>query len=59
MLELNWAGKNDIPVSGGTRKFCKDGDTVIMRGVCQGDGFKIGFGDAAGKVTPALSVDDV
>jgi fumarylacetoacetase len=38
---------------GSFRKFLKDGDTVTMRGVCQGDGYKIGFGPCDGKILPA------
>ena len=34
------------------RKFLKDGDTVLMRGVCRGDGFRIGFGPCDGKILP-------
>jgi fumarylacetoacetase len=31
----------------------QDGDTVIMRGVCHGDGYKIGFGTVEGELLPA------
>jgi fumarylacetoacetase len=31
----------------------EDGDEVILKGICTGDGFKIGFGDCAGKLLPA------
>ncbi len=54
MLELSWAGKNQIDVGGGmTRTFLEDGDTVVMTGWCQGDGHRIGFGDCRGTITPA------
>lgn len=57
MLELSWQGTKEIgPLSDGTtRKFLKDGDTVGIRGVCQGDGFKIGFGECVGRVLSAGS----
>ena len=42
----------DMP-DGSFRKFLKDGDNVVMRGFCQGDGYKIGFGPCDGKVLPA------
>lgn len=46
MLELCWKGTKEVNVAEGVvRKFLKDGDNVCMRGVCQGDGYKIGFGD--------------
>ncbi|MGB0522312.1 MAG: fumarylacetoacetase [Flammeovirgaceae bacterium] len=54
MLELSWAGKNDIELEkGGTRKFIEDNDTVIMRGYCEKDGLRIGFGEVSGKILPA------
>jgi len=59
LLEQCWRGKNDIPLKDGTtRKFIRDGDNVVMHGHCQGDGFRIGFGDCAGVVEPAGSMDD-
>jgi len=55
MLELSWKGSKTIPLNDGTtRKFLQDGDNVILRGFAQGDGYRIGFGDCAGKVLPAV-----
>jgi len=46
MLELSWAGSKPVELTeGGTRKFIQDNDTVIMRGHCQKDGIRVGFGD--------------
>ena len=54
-LELSWGGKDPFPRTGsGTRSFLEDGDTLTLRGWCQGDGYRIGFGECAGKVLPAL-----
>jgi fumarylacetoacetase len=54
MLELSWRGSKPIQMPDGTeRKFIKDGDTVILTGYGQGDGYRIGFGKCAGKVLPA------
>ena len=53
MLELSWGGRDPVAVEGGTRRFLEDGDTVILRGHAQGDGYRIGFGDCAGQVRPA------
>jgi len=54
MLELCWKGTKPLTMPDGTqRKFINDGDTVVMRGVCQGDGFKIGFGPCDGELMPA------
>eukprot|EP01116_Phalansterium_solitarium_P016550 TRINITY_DN3863_c0_g1_i1.p1 TRINITY_DN3863_c0_g1~~TRINITY_DN3863_c0_g1_i1.p1 ORF type:complete len:439 (-),score=122.81 TRINITY_DN3863_c0_g1_i1:215-1483(-) len=55
MLEISWKGSRSITMAetGEERKFLADGDTVIMRGSCVGDGYKIGFGECAGKLLPA------
>ena len=54
MLELTWGGKNPIKMKDGTeRKFILDNDTVIMRGYCQNEKYRIGFGQVIGKVLPA------
>ena len=54
MLELTWRGENPIKLPDGEeRKFINDGDTVIMKGYCKGDGYNIGFGEVTGKVLPA------
>ena len=54
MLELCWKGTKTVALSDGSeRKFLKDGDTVIMSGFCQGDGYRVGFGSCKSKVLPA------
>lgn len=54
MLELSWAGKNPIQLKDGTqRTFIADNDTVVMRGFCQKDGKKVGFGEVKTKLLPA------
>ncbi|ELW70696.1 Fumarylacetoacetase [Tupaia chinensis] len=56
MLELSWRGTKAIELGDGqTRKFLLDGDEVVITGHCQGDGYRVGFGQCAGKVLPALS----
>jgi fumarylacetoacetase len=53
MLELTWGGKNPIQLNDGTeRKFINDGDTVIMKGHCQNDEVRIGFGEVTSKLLP-------
>jgi len=42
-----------MATTGQVRKFLQDGDTVIMKGFCQGDGFRVGFGECTGKILPA------
>ena len=54
MLELSWKGTKPILLSDGTeRKFLLDGDTVIMKGWCEKDGIRVGFGEVRGAVLPA------
>lgn len=56
MLELTWRGANPLQLPGGeTRKWLEDGDTLSIRGSCQGDGYRVGFGEVAGQVTPAAA----
>ena len=55
MLELTWRGENPLKLpSGEERKFIGDGDTLIISGFCQGEGFRVGFGDVTGKILPAV-----
>ncbi len=55
LLERTWRGANPIQLpTGEERKFLADGDTVIMRGWCERDGFrKIGFGECSGEILAA------
>ncbi|XP_071445905.1 fumarylacetoacetase [Hetaerina americana] len=54
MLELCWKGTKTVPLSdGATRKFLQDGDEVTMKGFCQGNGYRVGFGTCSGKLLPA------
>lgn len=55
LLELSWGGKEPIAITGGTRSFIEDNDTLTLRGQCRGAGYTIGFGDCVGKVIPALA----
>ncbi|MDX1350601.1 MAG: fumarylacetoacetase [Putridiphycobacter sp.] len=54
MLETSWKGTKPFKMSDGTeRKFINDNDTVIMRGYCEKEGLRIGFGEVSTKVLPA------
>ncbi len=54
MLELTWRGTKPIEMPDGSqRKFIDDNDTVIMKGYCEKDGVRIGFGDVKAKALPA------
>lgn len=55
LMELSAGGKRPFTLSNGeTRTWLEDGDTVILRGHCQREGFRrIGLGDCRGTVLPA------
>jgi fumarylacetoacetase len=54
MLELCWKGTKPLKMNDGTeRRFILDGDTVIMRGHCEANGVRIGFGEVKAKLLAA------
>ena len=54
MLELTWRGANPLKLPGGEeRKWLEDGDELTITGWCQGDGYRVGFGEVSGKISPA------
>ncbi len=59
MLELAWRGTKPLQLDNGEfRKFLLDGDSVIMTGWAQGDGYRIGFGEVEGTVLPAFELSN-
>jgi fumarylacetoacetase len=54
LLELTWNGQKPLQLGADVqRSFIADGDEVVMTGWCQGDGYRIGFGEVSGKILPA------
>jgi fumarylacetoacetase len=54
LLERTWRGTEPLELPSGERRtFLEDGDEVIMRGWCEKDGLRIGFGECRGTVLPA------
>ena len=54
MLELCWKGTKPLKMNDGTeRRFIVDGDTVVMRGYCEANGVRIGFGEVKAKLLAA------
>jgi fumarylacetoacetase len=54
LLEISWNGTEPIELASGiVRTFLEDGDSLVMRGWCQGDGYRIGFGEVEGTILPA------
>ncbi len=54
LLELAWRGEEPLSLdSGEQRSSVQDGDTVTLTGWCQGDGYRIGFGECSGQLLAA------
>jgi fumarylacetoacetase len=54
MLELAWKGTKPLIMNDGSeRRFIQDGDTLTMRGYCQNEQVRIGFGEVKAKILPA------
>ena len=56
LLEISQGGKEPISLANGeSRSFLEDGDELTLKAWCEGDdGLRIGFGECAGTVLPAL-----
>src|SRR6059058_892053 len=51
MLELTWRGANPFKLPNGEmRKWLENGDTLTITGWCQGDGYRVGFGEVSGRI---------
>lgn len=59
LLEATRNGTEPVELNnaGGTRAWLEDGDTVVLRGYCQGDGYRVGFGQCTGQLLHALDID--
>ena len=54
MLELTWGWSEPIKLSNGEERIAlEDGDTILLKGWCQGEGYRIGFGSCTGKLLPS------
>ena len=54
LLEISWNGTEPVDLDGGVkRSFLEDGDSLVMRGWCQGDGYRVGFGEVEGTIVAA------
>ncbi|MDN3593394.1 fumarylacetoacetase [Zunongwangia endophytica] len=55
MLELSWKGEKPLVLEdGSSRSFVEDNDTVIMRGHCENESMRIGFGEINTKILPVF-----
>nr|WP_249135506.1 fumarylacetoacetase [Bradyrhizobium sp. AUGA SZCCT0222] len=54
LLEISWNGTEPVELPGGVKRmFLEDGDSLVMRGWCQGDGYRVGFGEVEGTIVGA------
>jgi fumarylacetoacetase len=54
LLEISWNGTEPVELPGGIRRsFLEDGDSLVMRGWCQGNGYRVGFGAVEGTILAA------
>jgi fumarylacetoacetase len=55
LLEISWNGTEPVELAGGVKRtFLEDGDSLVMRGWCQGDGYRVGFGEVEGTIVAAV-----
>ncbi|SNR35830.1 fumarylacetoacetase [Lutibacter flavus] len=55
LLELCWNEEKPITLKDGTKRtYLEDGDNVIIRGYCENEHGRIGFGKCTGKILPAI-----
>src|SRR5438034_2253711 len=51
MLELTWRGQNPLKLPDAeTRKWLEDGDILSITAWCQGEGYRVGFGEVSGRI---------
>ena len=52
--EISWNGTEPVELASGVKRtFLEDGDLLVMRGWCQGDGYRVGFGEVEGTIMAA------
>lgn len=54
LMELSWRGTKPIVLTDGSeRKYVNDHDTIIIKGYCEKEGLRVGFGECVATVLPA------
>lgn len=54
LMELTWRGTKPLKLKDGSeRRFVNDNDTITIKGYCEKDGVRVGFGECVAKVLPA------
>lgn len=55
LLEISWNGTEPVELVGGIKRtFLEDGDSLSFHGWCQGNGYRVGFGEVEGTILPAV-----
>jgi fumarylacetoacetase len=55
LLEISWNGTEPLELPGGIKRtFLEDGDSLSLRGWCQGENYRVGFGEVEGTILPAV-----
>jgi fumarylacetoacetase len=54
LIELTWRGAEPLVLPNGERRtFLEDGDEITLRGWCERDGERLGFGGCSGRIYPS------
>jgi len=54
LLEISWNGTEPVELASGVKRtFLEDVDSLSFRGWCQGDGYRVGFGEVEGTIQAA------
>ncbi|HCN72367.1 MAG TPA: fumarylacetoacetase [Pusillimonas sp.] len=54
LLEITLNGREPLVLKdGGQRSFIEDDDAIRLTGWCQGEGYRVGFGNCEGRILPA------
>ncbi|MFC5589042.1 fumarylacetoacetase [Sporosarcina soli] len=57
LLEITWRGTEPVQLGKDEqREWIEDGDELTITGWCQGDGYRVGFGEVTGTIEPAHDV---
>lgn len=55
MLEITWRGTEPIELDDKEKRvWLEDGDQLTITGWCQGNGYRVGFGEVTGRINPAV-----
>lgn len=55
LFERTYGGRTPLDLGDRKLMFLDDGDEVVLSGYCQGDGYRVGFGECVGNILPAAS----